>query len=78
MEKSFPKKISTDAAIKSAKKHLTDYIDFMKKNCTMMPAFNLGGDNEPFSDNLHTLEDLYDLHESFKNVTTKKTFCSRC
>jgi hypothetical protein len=25
------KKISMDAAIKSAKKHLTDYIDFMKK-----------------------------------------------
>jgi hypothetical protein len=32
----------------------------------MMPAFNSGGDNEPFSDNLHTLEDLY--------VTTKKKF----
>jgi hypothetical protein len=27
MEKSFPKKISMDAAIKSAKKHLTDYIE---------------------------------------------------
>jgi hypothetical protein len=32
----------------------------------------LGGDNEPFLDNLRALEDLYDLHESFKNTTTEK------
>jgi hypothetical protein len=40
---------------------------------------NSGGDNELFSDNLRALEDLYDLHESFKNTTNeKKNFCRRC
>jgi hypothetical protein len=32
----------------------------------------LGGNNELFSDNLRALEDLYDLHDSFKNTTTEK------
>jgi hypothetical protein len=78
-EKVFPKKISTDAAIKSAKKRLADYVDFMKKYRATKCTHNSGGDNELFSDNLRALEDLYDLHDSFKNTTTeKKSFCRRC
>jgi hypothetical protein len=58
-KKVFPKKISTDAAIKSCKKHLADYVDdFMKKYHAMKPTHNSGGDNELFSDNLRALEDL--------------------
>jgi hypothetical protein len=71
-KKVFPKNISTNAAIKSAKKHLAEYVEFMKKYRTMKPTHNSGGNNELYSDNLCTLEDLYDLHESFKNMTTKK------
>jgi hypothetical protein len=44
----------------------------MKKYRATKPAFNSGGDNEPFSDNLRALEDLYNLHESFKNALTEK------
>jgi hypothetical protein len=44
----------------------------MKKYHVMMPSFILGIDNELFSDNHHALEDLYDLHKSFKNATTEK------
>jgi hypothetical protein len=71
-KKVFPKKISTNAAIKSCKKHLADYVDFMKKYRTMKPTHNLGGNNELFSDNLRALEDLYNLHKSFKNTTNEK------
>jgi hypothetical protein len=72
-KKVFSKKISTtDAAIKSCKKRLADYVDFMKKYRATMPTHNSGGDNELFSDNLRALEDLYDLHESFKNTTNEK------
>jgi hypothetical protein len=71
-KKVFPKKISTDAAIKSCKKRLADYVDFIRKYRATKPTHNSGGDNELFSDNLRALEDLYDLHESFKNTTTEK------
>jgi hypothetical protein len=71
-KKVFPKKISTDAAIKSCKKRLADYVDFMKKYHATKPTHNSGGDNELFSDNLRALEDLYHLHESFKNTTNEK------
>jgi hypothetical protein len=71
-KKFFKKKISTDAAIKSAKKRLAEYVEFMKKYRATQPDFNSGGDNALYSDNLRALEDLYDLHESFKNTTTEK------
>jgi hypothetical protein len=44
----------------------------MKNYRATKPTHNSGGDNEPFSDNLRALEDLYDLHESFKNASTEK------
>jgi hypothetical protein len=44
----------------------------MKKYRATKLTHNSGGDNELFSDNLRALEDLYDLHESFKNATTEK------
>jgi hypothetical protein len=71
-KKVFQKKISTDAAIKSAKKRLAEYVEFMKKYRATKPDFNSGGDNALYSDNLRALEDLYNLHESFKNTTTEK------
>jgi hypothetical protein len=42
----------------------------MKKYRATKPTHNSGSDNKPF--NLSGLEDLYDLHESFNNVTTGK------
>jgi hypothetical protein len=36
------------------------------------PLFNLGSDNEPYPDILCALEDLFDLHESFKNTLEEK------
>jgi hypothetical protein len=71
-KKVFEKKMSVGGAIKSAKKRLRQYIKFMKNYRATKPAFNSGGDNEPFSDNLRALEDLYDLYESFKNASTEK------
>jgi hypothetical protein len=44
----------------------------MKKYRATKPTHNSGGDNKLFSDNLRALEDLYDLHESFKNTTNEK------
>jgi hypothetical protein len=71
-KKVFEKKMSNGAAIRSAKKRLKQYIKFMKNYRATKPTHNSGGDNEPFSDNLRALEDLYDLHESFKNASTEK------
>jgi hypothetical protein len=70
--KVFPKKMSTGAAIKSAKKHLNKYLAFMKNYRATKPTHNSGGDNEPYLEILNGLEDLYDLYESFKNSTTEK------
>jgi hypothetical protein len=36
------------------------------------PLFNSGGDNKPYPDILHALEDHFDLHESFKNTLEEK------
>jgi hypothetical protein len=44
----------------------------MKKYRVTKCTHNSGGNNEFFSDNLRALEDLYDLHDSFKNMTTEK------
>jgi hypothetical protein len=71
-EKSLPQKISPDAAIRSDKKRLSDYIDFIKKYRATMPSFKSGEDNETFSNNLCALEDLYNLHESFNARQPRK------
>jgi hypothetical protein len=70
--KVFKKVMTTEAAIKSAKNRLALYLEFMKNYRATKPTHNSGGDNEPYSEILNGLEDLYDLHESFKNMTTKK------
>jgi hypothetical protein len=70
--KVFKKVMMTEAAIKSAKNRLTLYLEFMKNYRATKPTHNSGGDNEPYSEILDGLEDLYDLHESFKNTTTEK------
>jgi hypothetical protein len=58
--------------VKSAKKRFQEYLSFMKAYRAKKPLFNSGGDNEPYPDILQALEDLYDLHESFKNETEDK------
>jgi hypothetical protein len=58
--------------VKSAKKRFQEYLTFMKSYRAKKPLFNSGGDNELYPDLLQALEDLYDLHESFKNESEDK------
>jgi hypothetical protein len=58
--------------IKSAKKRFAEYFSFMEDYRKKKPLFNSGGDNEPYPDILRALEDLFDLHESFKNTLEEK------
>jgi hypothetical protein len=73
LTKSSPKKLAPMLPSSQPRNvSLTTLILSRSKYCAMMPSFNSGGDNEPFSDNLCALEDLYELHKSFKNATTQK------
>jgi hypothetical protein len=58
--------------VKSAKKRFAEYLSFMEEYRKKKPLFNSGGDNEPYPDILRALEDLFDLHESFKNTSEEK------
>jgi hypothetical protein len=58
--------------VKLAKKCFAEYLSFMEEYRKKKPLFNSGGDHEPYPDILRALEDLFDLHESFKNTLEEK------
>jgi hypothetical protein len=57
---------------KSTKQRFSDYMSFMEKYRETNKSGNSGGDNEPFPEILQGLEDLYDLHKSWKDQIGKK------
>jgi hypothetical protein len=58
--------------VKAVKKRFSEYVAFMKAYREKNEKFKTGCDNEAFPELLQGLEDLFDLHESWKNQSDKK------